>query len=187
MVEWPRRVSKSDPTSEIQSRYLERSIMCDMHKEEERCYACVSEKERERPWDETERDRVGVQYRESVRQRKKNVTTLYVGCVRHIMHKKTHGIWIPKKVSKIRIQPKVDSNFWTGDHSISKSYIKGIQCSFRFWTYNILPPILSSLHISFMCSQSISTLIKLIEKRINIQQHSINIVRFVRTPRFVFK
>ena len=56
--------------------------------------------------------------------------------------------------------PKADSKFWTGDHSIRKSYIKGIQCSFRFWTYNILPPILSSLHISFMCSQSISTLIK---------------------------
>ena len=62
--------------------------------------------------------------------------------------------------------PKADSKFWTGDHSIRKSYIKGIQCSFRFWTYNIFPPILSSLHISFMCSQSISTLIK---KSINIQ------------------
>ena len=36
--------------------------------------------------------------------------------------------------------PKADSKFWTGDHSIRKSYIKGIQCSFRFWTYNILPP-----------------------------------------------
>ena len=83
--------------------------------------------------------------------------------------------------------PKADSKFWTGDHSIRKSYIKGIQCSFRFWTYNILPPILSSSHISFMCSQSISTLIKLIEKSINIQQRPINIVRFVRTPRFVFK
>ena len=35
--------------------------------------------------------------------------------------------------------PKADSKFWTGDHSIRKSYIKGIQCSFRFWTYNILP------------------------------------------------
>ena len=38
-----------------------------------------------------------------------------------------------------------------------------------------------------MCSQSISTLIKLTEKSINIQQHPINIVRFVCTPRFVFK
>ena len=83
--------------------------------------------------------------------------------------------------------PKADSKFWTGDHSIRKSYIKGIQCSFRFWTYNILPPILSSLHISFMCSQSISTLIKLTEKSINIQQCPINIVRFVSTPIFVFK
>ena len=35
--------------------------------------------------------------------------------------------------------PKADSKFWTGDHSIRKSYIKGIQCSFRFWMYNILP------------------------------------------------
>ena len=42
----------------------------------------------------------------------------------------------------------------------------------------------SSLHISFMCSQSISTLIK---KGINIQQRPINIVRFVRTPRFVLE
>ena len=32
--------------------------------------------------------------------------------------------------------------------------------SFRVWTYNIIPPILSSLHIRFMCIQSISTLIK---------------------------
>ena len=80
--------------------------------------------------------------------------------------------------------PKADSKFWTGDHSIRKSYIKGVQCSFRFWTYNILPPILSSLHISFMCSQSISTLI---QKGINIQQRPINIVRFVRTPRFVLE
>ena len=83
--------------------------------------------------------------------------------------------------------PKADSKFWTGDHSIHKSYIKGIQCSFRFWTYHIHPPILSSLHISFMCSQSISTLIKLTEKSINIQQRPINIVGFVCTPRFVFK
>ena len=83
--------------------------------------------------------------------------------------------------------PKAYSKFWTGDHSIRKSYIKGIQCSFRFWMYNILPPILSSLHRSFMCSQSISTLIKLTEKSINIQQRPINIVRFVRTPRFVFR
>ena len=60
--------------------------------------------------------------------------------------------------------PKADAKFWASDHSINKSYIKGIQCSFRFWTYNILPPILSSLHISFMCSQSISTLIKLTKK-----------------------
>ena len=83
---------------------------------------------------------------------------------------------------------KADSKFWTGDHSIHKSFIKGVQCSFRSWTYNILPPILSSsLHISFMCSQSISTLIKLTEKSINIQQRPINIVRFVCTPRFVFE
>ena len=40
--------------------------------------------------------------------------------------------------------PKADSKFWTGDHSIRKSYINGIQCSFHFWTYNILPPILST-------------------------------------------
>ena len=38
-----------------------------------------------------------------------------------------------------------------------------------------------------MCSQSISTLIKLTEKSINIQQRPINIVRFVRTPRFVLE
>ena len=65
--------------------------------------------------------------------------------------------------------PKADSKFWTGDHSIRKSYIKGIQCSFRFWTYDILPPILSSLHISFMCSQSISTLIKKVSTFNNAQ------------------
>ena len=65
--------------------------------------------------------------------------------------------------------PKADSKFWTGDHSIRKSYIKGIQCSFHFWTYNILPPILSSLHISFMCSQSISTSIKKVSTFNNAQ------------------
>ena len=53
-----------------------------------------------------------------------------------------------------------------------------------FLNVQYTPPILSSLHISFMCSQSISTLIK---KGINIQQHPINIVRFVRTPRFVLE
>ena len=71
---------------------------------------------------------------------------------------------IERKRVGARVIPKADSQFWTGDHSIRKSYIKGIQCPFRFWTYNIRPPILSSLHISFMCSQSISTLIKLTEK-----------------------
>ena len=55
---------------------------------------------------------------------------------------------------------KADSKFCTGYNSISKSYIKGIQCSFYFLTYNIIPPIRSSVHISFTCSQSISTLIK---------------------------
>ena len=67
--------------------------------------------------------------------------------------------------------PKADSKFWTGDHSICKSYIKGIQCSFRFWTYNILPPILSSLHISFMCSQSISALTKKYQHSTTPNQH----------------
>ena len=95
--------------------------------------------------------------------------------------------WNQEGTSGGHVIPKADSKFWTGDHSIRKSYIKGIQCLFRFWTYNILPPILSTLHISFMCSQSISTLIKLTGKSINIQQCPINIVRFVRTPRFVFK
>ena len=65
--------------------------------------------------------------------------------------------------------PKADSKFWTGDHSIRKSYIKGIQCSFHFWKYNILPPILSSLHISFMGSQRISTLIKKVSAFNNAQ------------------
>jgi hypothetical protein len=36
-----------------------------------------------------------------------------------------------------RIQPKVDSNIWTDDHSICKSHVKGIESSFRFSTYNI--------------------------------------------------
>ena len=40
-------MSKSDLTSEIQSQYIERSIMCDMHKEEERWYVCVRTRERE--------------------------------------------------------------------------------------------------------------------------------------------
>ena len=56
-----------------------------------------------------------------------------------------------------------------------------------FLNVQYTPPILSSLHISFMCSQSNSTLIKLTEKSINIQQRPINIVRFVRTPRFVLE
>ena len=77
--------------------------------------------------------------------------------------------WNREGTSGGHVIPKADSKFWTGDHSIRKSYIKGVQCSFRFWTYNILPPILSSLHISFMCSQSISTLIKKVSTFNNAQ------------------
>ena len=63
--------------------------------------------------------------------------------------------------------PKVDSKFWTGDHSIRKSYIKGIQCSFCSWTYNILPPILSStLHIS-LCVVKVSLLWSNLQKKVS--------------------
>ena len=53
-----------------------------------------------------------------------------------------------------------------------------------FLNVQYTPPILSSLHISFMCSQSISTLI---EKVSTFKQRPINIVRFVCTPRFVLE
>ena len=67
---------------------------------------------------------------------RKNMTTICVGVWDTLCIRNTHGIWIrPKKFQ--RIQPKVDSNIWTGDHSICKSYVKGIQSSFRFSTYNI--------------------------------------------------
>ena len=56
-----------------------------------------------------------------------------------------------------------------------------------FLNVQYTPPILSSLHISFMCSQSISTFLKLTENSIDIQQRPINIVRFIRTPRFVLE
>jgi len=138
MVEWPRHVSKSDLMSEIQSWYLKRSIMCDMHQEEERCYACVCKRERERDPEMKPRDRAGVQYRESMHQRKKIWQHSMLGvwdtlCIRRHLVLESNL----KKVSNIRIQPKVDSNIWTSDHSICKSYVKGIQSSFRFSTYNI--------------------------------------------------
>lgn len=137
MVEWPRRVSKSDLMSEIQSRYLKRSIMCDMHKEEERCYACVCERERETlRWNRERSSGCAIQRERASKKKTWQHSMLGVWdtlCIRRHLVLESNL----KKVSNIRIQPKVDSNIWTGDHSICKSYVKGIQSSFRFSTYNI--------------------------------------------------
>ena len=70
-----------------------------------------------------------------------------------------------KKLNKIARIKKLA----TKNNKIFVCTMKKISVNYRMVLTLILPPVLFSLHISFVRSQSISTLTKVIEKSINIQ------------------